>query len=581
MFSGNLQRSLLTVLMQLACSQRWMKFVPLASQFRDDKLASKNNNIQYKQRNGSKSTLSVEGRRLSFNRSFNTSQFMHHIKHLNYRMGLIKRSLSTSVIFCKKLQNNAQDSFSTKDDVSISEDQAELDSLLNEDIMSSQLLHDLEMKADSGIRQGHNFLVIQPKIKWGPERNYLTTPDLQLEEAVTLVKTLSHSRVVDSCIYSLKNTQKKFVYGKGTFQNITERIKHQPNIDAVFLSVEMLTGLQHRELEDAWNVKVYDRYGIVLEIFRDHASSKEAKLQIALAEIPYIRSRLRNNVEKLDQQSGRQNYIGGGGETLLEIQQRLLSSRELKIKKALEKLKKKRSLLRIGRRKKHFPIISVVGYTNAGKTSLIRSLTGDLAMHPEDKLFATLDVTNHAGYLPNKMQVLYVDTVGFLSALPHSLIASFSATLEDLVLSDLIVHVRDISHPEAEAQKVNVLKTLSELQVPQHLMENIIEVSNKVDKIKSIENFGESFGVCAIDGTGIEDLKSEIQQKLMKASDIIRIGLDIPMAGPHLGWLYKEATVEITAPSVVSSENMFVVAVLNKETYSKFKGKFGDLESDQ
>ncbi|CAJ0945993.1 unnamed protein product [Ranitomeya imitator] len=172
------------------------------------------------------------------------------------------------------------------------------------------------------------------------------------------------------------------------------------------------------------------------------------------------------------------------GETFIEVQQRLLKEREMRIKKALDKLRSKRKLLRTQRRRREFPIISVMGYTNSGKTTLIQALTGDTNLHPRNQLFATLDVTAHGGLLPCRMPVIYVDTIGFLSQLPHNLIESFSATLEDVIHSDLLIHVRDISHPEADNQKKSVLSVLQNLKVPQKLLETMIEVHNKIDLVE-------------------------------------------------------------------------------------------------
>ncbi|XP_002735823.1 putative GTP-binding protein 6 [Saccoglossus kowalevskii] len=428
---------------------------------------------------------------------------------------------------------------------------------------------------------GHKVFVIQPEVKWGPRKQHLTTGDLQRQEAVTLIETLENWSVVDSLTVSLKKPGHKHVFGKGNFAMLTNLIKSMSSVTAVFMSVEMLTGLQHKLLEEAWGVHVYDRYTIVLNIFKEHAVTKEAKLQIALAEIPYLRSRLRGMVSNMDQQSGAQQYIGGGGETLLEVQRRMLDEREMKIKKRLSKLKKRRELLRTIRKKKQFPTISVVGYTNSGKTTLIKSLTGDLDLCPQDKLFATLDITSHVGQLTNRMNVIYVDTVGFISALPHNLIDAFSATLEDVMLSDLIIHIRDVSHPDTVAQKDNVLRVLQEMGVPDELTNNMIEVCNKIDVLEkqtTNPHTRQTAGimVSALNGTGLQLLKKEIEKSLLKVTDIVSKTLRIPMNGPQLSWLYKTTTVTNTNASE-DSEHLHVNVIMTKSTYAKFKSKFGDL----
>ncbi|XP_075708677.1 putative GTP-binding protein 6 isoform X2 [Rhinoderma darwinii] len=318
--------------------------------------------------------------------------------------------------------------------------------------------------------------IVHPDVKWGAKKQHSTTAALQVAEAVALVESIPNWTVQDKLIMSTKTPDNKFIFGKGNFQILTEIIKGLPQLTAVFLNVERLSSSSEKELEAAWGVKVYDRYSVVLSIFRYNARTKEAKLQIALAELPLLRSRVKNEMAHLDQQGGGSRYIMGSGETFMEIQQRLLKERELKIRKALEKLKNKRKLLRTQRNRREFPIISVMGYTNSGKTTLIKALTGDENLQPRDQLFATLDVTAHGGLLPCHMPVIYVDTIGFLSQLPHNLIESFSATLEDVVHSDLLIHIRDISHPETDNQKKSVLAVLQNLNVPQKLLDTMIEI---------------------------------------------------------------------------------------------------------
>ncbi|XP_070565602.1 putative GTP-binding protein 6 [Ptychodera flava] len=426
---------------------------------------------------------------------------------------------------------------------------------------------------------GHRVFVVQPNVKWGPKKQKFTTGELQLQEAIALVRTLKNWTVVEAVAISLKKPDGRFVFGKGNFASLTEQIKSRPDVTAVFMSVEMLTGLRHKMLEDTWGVKVFDRYTIVLNIFKEHAVTKEAKLQIALAEIPYLRSRLKGMVADMDQQSGAQQYIGGSGETLMERQKRLLYERETKIKKRLSRLKKRRELLRSARKKRKFPTVSVVGYTNSGKTTLIKALTGDTDLQPEDKLFATLDVTSHAGTLPSHMTVIYVDTVGFISVLPHSLIDAFSATLEDVILSDLIIHICDVSHPDFMAQKHNVHRVLSDLGLPENLKENMLEVGNKIDLLeRPVSDVQDSCStmVSALNGTGLQQLQEEIQARLLKVTDTVLKTVKIPMNGPHLSWLYKEAAVQ-SSEVTEDEEHLLVDVLMSGAAYGKFKSRFGDL----
>lgn len=391
----------------------------------------------------------------------------------------------------------------------------------------------------------HKVFIVHPDVKWGSKKQYLTTAELQMAEAVGLVQTLQNWSVADKIIMSTKTPEKRRIFGKGNFQTLTEKIRKTPGVTAVFMNVERLTPAAERELQEAWGVKVFDRYTIVLHIFRRNARTKEAKLQISLAEIPLLRSRLKNEVANLDQQGGGSRYIMGSGETMMEVQQRLLKERELKIRATLERLRRKRHLLRSHRRNREFPTVSVMGYTNCGKTTLIKALTGDAALQPKDQLFATLDVTVHAGQLPSHMIALYVDTIGFLSQLPHQLIDSFSATLEDVAHSDLIIHVRDISHPESAYQKDNVLKVLQNLQIPDRLMTSIVEVHNKVDLVNEyVPPEAECLAISALNEVGLDELRQRVEEGILTATGKQVMTLKVDLSSPQLSWLYKEATVQ-------------------------------------
>uniref|UniRef100_A0A8C3TYH8 Putative GTP-binding protein 6 n=1 Tax=Catharus ustulatus TaxID=91951 RepID=A0A8C3TYH8_CATUS len=398
--------------------------------------------------------------------------------------------------------------------------------------------------------------------------------ELQIAEAVALVDTLQNWTVLDKTILPTKNRNKKFVFGKGNFQVLTEKIKKLPHVTAVFLNVERISSLTKKELESAWGVQVFDRYTVVLHIFRCNARTKEAKLQVALAEIPLLRSNLKNEASQRDQQRGGSRYIMGSGETFLETQNRVLKERELKIRNALEKLRRKRALLRTRRRKFEFPIVSVMGYTNCGKTTLIKALTGEAGLQPRDQLFATLDITAHTGYLPSHMAVIYVDTIGFLTDLPHNLVESFSATLEEVAYSDLIVHVRDITHPETVLQKATVLSVLRNLNLPSHLLDSMVEVHNKVDLIERYKPAEENaLAVSALHGHGLEELKQEIEKKILAATGKKILTVNINLEGPQLSWLYKEATVQEV--EVMPEEGTArVKVIIGSSAFGKYKNLF-------
>ncbi|XP_050413550.1 putative GTP-binding protein 6 [Patella vulgata] len=322
---------------------------------------------------------------------------------------------------------------------------------------------------------------------------------------------------------------------------------------------------------------IWFRYTIVLQIFKDHARTKESKLQIALAEIPFLRNRLNQFQDgQHDQQVGGAQLAGGAGQTYLHSRRLILQEREMKLRKALSKLENQRSLLRKERLKRKIPSIAVVGYTNAGKTTLIKALTGDSKLEPKDYLFATLDVTAHAGKLPNNMTALFMDTVGFISDIPINLIDAFSATLEDAVIADVIIHVRDISHPDTENQKQNVLQTLSTM-LPADKLPNIIEVCNKIDLWSSDISMEEtsSIFISATSGRGLLQLRHEIQHRLIQATGQLKKKFKIPNGGPHLSWLYKEATVCGIEPHE-DVEYLIVDTVISVSAYSKFKSYFSN-----
>ncbi|KAF3691243.1 putative GTP-binding protein 6 [Channa argus] len=446
----------------------------------------------------------------------------------------------------------------------------------DEDFIEDSEVEELfQQQIPAGIGEGrHSVFIVHPDVKWGSRKQHLTSAELMMAEAVGLVNTLDNWRVVDMITLSTKTPEKKRIFGKGNFQSLTEKIRQTPGITAVFVNVERLSPVSEKELEVAWGVKVFDRYSVVLHIFRCNARTKEAKLQISLAEIPLLRSRLKNEMANLDQQGGGSRYIGGSGETLFEVQQRLLKEREMKIRSALDRLRRKRHLLRSQRKHKEIPVVSVLGYTNCGKTTLIKALTGDSGLQPRNQLFATLDVTVHAGRLPSHMTVLYVDTIGFLSQLPHQLIDSFSATLEDIKHSDLLLHVRDISHPETVNQKENVLNVLQNLQIPDRLMDSMIEIHNKIDIVDNYQSAELNvLPISALQERGLDDLKKAVEERIINCTGKHILDLQVDLSTPQLSWLYKEATVQDV--QVNADEGSAVVKVIiSTAAYGRYQKLF-------
>ena len=276
--------------------------------------------------------------------------------------------------------------------------------------------------------------MIQPDVKHGSEWPRVS-PEHKLEEAVSLAESVSSWCVYDTRIDSLRRPNSKHLFGTGKVAELQEVIKKVP-ISAVFVNIAVLTPVQQTNLENMFNVDVFDRFSVVLRIFKERAQTIQAKVQVQLAEIPYLRSRLSQS----DKDGGHRNRgvsgkMAGGGESPLHLQQLELARREKKLLQKLEQIRTKRLVTRTQRSRTSVPLVAVVGYTNAGKTSLIRALTKDDSLQPKDMLFATLDTTVHAGHLPSGLKVLYMDTIGFISDLPHELVDSFSSTLDDIKLA--------------------------------------------------------------------------------------------------------------------------------------------------
>eukprot|EP00795_Rhopilema_esculentum_P012597 gene12597-3301_t len=333
------------------------------------------------------------------------------------------------------------------------------------------------------LKEEHVF-IIQPDFKWGKGRFLSKAVNSRLDEAAALVQTVTNWKVQEGQIESMHEINAKHYFGSGKLKELQNKIgqlRHSNKLTGVFINVGKLSRRQTSHLEEAFKCSVYDRYKIVLEIFKERAKTKEAKLQVKLAELIYERWHLSSDNVTYDQQRGGTMSVGGSGETHLEMKRRLLNEKEAKIRKELRHIENQRKQNRTERVNKHVPQIALIGYTNAGKTTLARALSGDAKLEPEDRLFATLDTTAHRGKLPCGLGVIYIDTVGFISDLPHELIQSFSATLEDVKNSTLLVHVRDMTNPEYELQKQSVMQVLQNLEVDANLLQNMVEVHNKAD----------------------------------------------------------------------------------------------------
>lgn len=423
----------------------------------------------------------------------------------------------------------------------------------------------------------HNVLLIQPYIKWGPRKSNVK-PELQLSEAESLVRTLPNWKVELSMKVPVEKMDRRMLFGKGKLDELRQMINDAriqgKHFTCMFISMSTLTFMQRSSLEEFFNIPVMDRYTIVIQILRLHATSTEAKLQVALAELPYIWSQVRDIELLATDGVKRQKFF------FSEEQKMMLRAREKKIKIQLDDLRSRRELLRNNRRAKQFPVIAVVGYTNCGKTSLIKAITDEASLQPRNQLFATLDVTAHAGLLPCRLEVLYIDTVGFMSDLPTGLLECFVATLEDALEADVIIHLQDVSHENWREQKQHVETTLASLirnntKQTNHIMENVINVGNKVDLVPESErDFGDLITVSSVTLAGINDLLETVQKRVLETTNRFTIVMRIPSGGEEMQWLYKNAAVTGCEEDPKNSQMILLHVVISDAKFQQFRHHF-------
>ena len=366
-----------------------------------------------------------------------------------------------------------------------------------------------------------------------------------IDEAVALTKALPSTKINGSTTVKIEKLSPREFFGKGKVEELSSIFKLN-KIKLVIINGQ-ISPIQQQNLEKKWKVKILDRTALILEIFSDRAVTKEGVLQVEMAALTYQRSRLVRAWTHLERQRGGLGFVGGPGETQIEADKRAIDTQLVRLKRQLEKIKKTRELHRKSRAKVPFPIVALVGYTNAGKSTLFNALTGAQEFSA-NMLFATLDPKMRSINLDNNTKVILSDTVGFISDLPTELIAAFRATLEEVLSADLIIHVRDISHENTENQNFEVDKVLQSIGVSDNIP--VLEIWNKIDllemeKRKSFQNIAKrKKGICAISSTtkdGILTLIKKLKKiEPQKFSETLIVPFEF---GNRKAWLHENGVV--------------------------------------
>jgi GTP-binding protein HflX len=412
----------------------------------------------------------------------------------------------------------------------------------------------------------------------------LRSAEARLEEAVGLARAIDLN-VVASGIAPLGGIRPATFIGKGKVEEIAGLVKSD-EVGIVVMDCA-LSPVQQRNLEKSWGAKVVDRTGLILEIFGRRARTREGALQVELAHLTYQKSRLVRSWTHLERQRGGFGFLGGPGETQIEADRRMIEERIGRIEAELEKVKRTRKLHRDSRKRVPYPIAALVGYTNAGKSTLFNRLSRASVLSA-DMLFATLDPTLRAVELPSGLRVILSDTVGFISDLPTMLVAAFRATLEEVIEADLILHVRDVSHEDADAQSLDVEDVLSQLGIAGRDGGRLLEVWNKIDRLEGdarlrLRNHAERQEaprrpvlVSAHSGEGLDRLAAEIERRLAAGRVTLDFVLDAA-DGAGLSWLHRHT--EVMSKALRDDGALAVTVRADPANAQKARAKFGRPEA--
>ncbi|MCZ6523801.1 MAG: GTPase HflX [Alphaproteobacteria bacterium] len=404
-----------------------------------------------------------------------------------------------------------------------------------------------ESSLDSRAGTTGRALVIHPHVKRRRVGEGLRTPAARLDEIVGLARAIE-LEVVEAEIVVVARRRPATLFGSGKVAELGRLIAAE-EVQVVVVD-GALSPIQQRNLERAWNAKVIDRTGLILENFGARARTREGRLQVELAALSYARSRLVRSWTHLERQRGGLGFVGGPGETQIEADRRMIGERITRLRRRLDGVIRTRTLHRLTRRKDRSPVVALLGYTNAGKSTLFNGLT-QAGVLVDDILFATLDPTMRGLTLPSGRRIILSDTVGFISDLPTDLVAAFRATLEEVLEADILVHVRDIAHPEAEAQKADVDKVLAELGVDERQRQGMMEVLNKTDLLDAegrerLANLAarkpDLAPMSALTGAGREGFLARLDDKLVDSRRVLELRVALS-DGASLAWLYRHGEV--------------------------------------